>query len=195
MAKDGVKEGARNRRAEASLRDEGRNGIMPTGCLRLRGMLGSLLGQRAKPGEKMSGKNKPNQNRERLFNLIQARPGLGVRDAGRRAGIALGAMAYHVERLEMEGRISSVRFQGRRLLFPHKAPQGRELAERIVLEDPHLFALHEWVRRNGPVAQQGILNHFPEPRATVQHRLGRLIRHGLIEARVQGRARIYGVTA
>lgn len=137
-----------------------------------------------------------NQNRERLLSLIQARPGLGIRDAGRRTGIPNGAVAYHVEYLIREGRISTARFGGRRLLFPYKvAPSGVQLAQQVLLEDSHLFALHAWIRRNGPVAQQGILNHFEEPRATVQNRLDRLVRGGVIRTQWVGRSRLYEVVA
>lgn len=137
-----------------------------------------------------------NENREKLLRLIQARPGLGVRDAGRRTGIPQGATAYHIEYLEREGRVSTVRFHGRRLLFPYaKPPTGRDLAMRVVLEDPRLFALHEFIRANGPISQQGILNHFQEPRSSVQNRLDRLARHGLIKSDFVGRSRIYGVVA
>lgn len=135
-----------------------------------------------------------NENRERLLQLIQARPGLGLRDASRRTGIPQGSLAYHVEYLINEGRASSARFGGRRLLFPTKEPpRGKELACRVLLEDPFLFSLYEWVRRHGPVAQQGILNHFPEPRATIQHRLDRLVRGGVLLTRWVGRSRTYEV--
>lgn len=135
-----------------------------------------------------------NPNRERLLQLIEARPGLGLRDASRRSGIAHGALSYHVDYLIGEGRASSVRFGGRRLLFPGKtAPQGKELACRVLLEEPPLYALYEWVRRHGPVAQNGILHHFQEPRTTVQHRLDRLVRGGVLLTRWVGRSRLYEV--
>lgn len=137
---------------------------------------------------------KENPHRARLLQLIQARPGLGVREAGRRAGLASGATAYHVEYLTMQGRISSVRFQGRRLLYPYpKAPSGKQLAISVLLEDAHLFALYEWVRRHGPVAQGGVLEAFPEPRSSVQHRLDRLVRGGVFKASWHGRSRLYEV--
>lgn len=135
-----------------------------------------------------------NANRAKLLSLIQARPGLGIRDAGRRCGLPQGATAYHVERLIIDGHISTARFAGRRLLFPYKvAPAGVDLAQRVLLEDPHLFALYEWVRQHGPVAQNGILHHFPDPRTTVQHRLDRLVRGGVLRSEMHGRARLYEV--
>lgn len=135
---------------------------------------------------------KENENRSKLLQLIQARPGLGVRDAGRRAGIPGGATAYHVEELVRHGKITTARYGGRRLLFPYKvAPKGLQLAMVVLLEDPNLYALYEWIRGNGPVAQQGILNRFPEPRATVQARLGRLVRGGLLKSGLDGRTRLY----
>lgn len=132
-----------------------------------------------------------NENRERLLQLVQARPGLGLREAGRRCGIAQGAMAYHVEYLEWEGRVSTTRYQGRRLLFPYKAPTGHALAMQVVLEDAHLFAIYEFVRATGPIAQQGIINQFPEPRSTIQARLDRLARHRLLTSSFIGRSRVY----
>lgn len=137
-----------------------------------------------------------NENRVRLLRLIQARPGLGVRDAGRRAGIAMGATAYHVEYLEREGKISTTRYQGRRLLWPYpKAPSGTELAKRVLLEDAGLYAVYMVVRGLGPIAQGGVLASLEGPRTTIQHRLDRLVRGGLLRVQWVGRSRVYEVIA
>lgn len=135
-----------------------------------------------------------NEKRDRLLQLIQGRPGLGMRDAARRIGLPQGVAAYHVDKLIEEGHITSARFGGRRLLFPYKAPEGASLAKHVLLEDPHLYAMWTWVFLHGPVAQQGILRQFhEEPRSTVQHRLDRLVRGGIIRTGTTGRHRIYEV--
>lgn len=135
-----------------------------------------------------------NEKRVRVLRLVGARPGLGVRDVGRRLGLSSGVASYHVGELVRHGLVSVARFGGRSLVFPYPvAPGGLELALRVVLEDAHLFCLYEWVRVNGPVAQGLVVDHFPEPRATVQGRLQRLCRAGLLRVEVKGRSRLYSV--
>lgn len=136
---------------------------------------------------------KANENRDRLLAIITLHPGLGIREAARRLGLPLGSLKYHADYLEMHGILHKAKFQGRQLLFPYQAPQGKELAEIILLRDPHLLQVHRWLQANGPVAQRGILNAIEAPRSSVQHRLDRLAAGGLVRSQFIGRERVYEV--
>lgn len=134
---------------------------------------------------------KSNENRDMLLALVTVHPGLGMREAARRLGFAMGTMKYHADYLERHGLLFKAKFQGRQLLFGYEAPVGKELAEVVLLRDPHLYQILRLVQGRGPMGQASVLEAVEGPRSSVQHRLNRLQAGGLLESRWVGRQRVY----
>lgn len=144
---------------------------------------------------KKSPEGMQNEKRNRLFALITMHPGISVREAARQLNVSTGVLAYHMEYLELHGQVFCAKFQNRRLLFPYPAPKGIELASIALLRDPFLHQVHQYVRQHGPINQKAVLSAFEWPRATVQHRLDRLVSGKIIGAKWLGRSMMYEVAA
>jgi predicted transcriptional regulator len=64
----------------------------------------------------------------------------------------------------------------------------------VLLREPALNALHEWIERHAGAAQREILDAMLAQgwsRSTTQHRLQRLVAGGAVELGNQGRRRTY----
>lgn len=130
----------------------------------------------------------------RVLRAVEDSPGLGFRELARRTGIPSGTLAHHVSLLTRSGAVWTKRHGARVLHFP--APRQDEPAPvRVVLEEHVLDALDRdllaWVRE-GPRVQKAVVARFSgHPRATVQHRLARLVKWGFLTASASGRCRVY----
>lgn len=134
--------------------------------------------------------------RVRVLRAVEASPGLGFRELARRTGIAAGTLAHHMAVLQRAGSVWTMRHGSRVLHFP--APRLDAPAPvRDALEEHVLDALDRdllaWLRE-APRVQKAVLARFAgHARATVQHRLARLVQWGFLTVQSRGRFLFYAV--
>jgi predicted transcriptional regulator len=110
--------------------------------------------------------------RAAIVACVEAAPGLGFRELGRRIGVAPGTLRHH---LSVLARSNLVRLEsiGARLAV---VPAGERRSPAVVacLNEPALAVLRDFVARHGRVHQRQIMAAVPAPRSTTQNRLQRL---------------------
>lgn len=136
--------------------------------------------------------------RAAIVQALEAQPGLSFRGVVRATGIPAGTARHHLNVLVRRKRVwyqqvgvRLVHFAGRR---PDTEPEQREaLCATFDKMDAKIYLA---VRDEGPLIQRDIISRFPaEPTSTVQHRVKRLVRIGILDERASGRCRSYVVAA
>lgn len=134
--------------------------------------------------------------REVIEDTLRRSPGLSFRQVCKSTRIPAGTARHHLNVLVRQGRVwyttlgnRLAHFVGRR---PDTAVQLREaVAATFDRVDARIYLA---VRDEGPLAQKDILCRFDEePQSTVQHRVKRLVRLGILDELAQGRYRLYSV--
>lgn len=128
--------------------------------------------------------------RRALYGYVAAHPGGAIREATRATGIPNGTAIHHLGRL-LRDRILVCRRHGHsHRLFPASQATAEDQLMTIVLREPQVSAVYEWVKAHPQTSQKTILDAMAAlhamPRSTTQHRLARLLRHGLVAARPVG---------
>jgi DNA-binding MarR family transcriptional regulator len=59
-----------------------------------------------------------NEHRDRVYKLVQEKPGVGMTEVGERLGLGWGTVVYHLDRLEKAGFVASERAGLHRCYFP-----------------------------------------------------------------------------
>ena len=133
-----------------------------------------------------------NPRRQAILEALVQHPGSSFRGLARRAGIPTGTCRHHLNMLERDRRAWSTRIGGRLAIFVGTKPaQAEWVAVQHMPDalDRRLLTLVE----HGPVrGQNTFLNAAADtPKSTVQHRLHRLVRWGVLRVHHQGRWLIY----
>ncbi len=160
----------------------------------------SELQQILEPGEApapVGGVRRPLGGRHAVLQAVERWPGLGFRQLVRRTGFGHGTVHHHLAALNRRGLVWTQRHGARLLHFPAPRPDEPEPI-RQALEEHVLDALDRdlltWLRTQ-PRTQKAVLQNFSgQPRATVQHRLARLVEWGFLRVDARGRWRTYHVT-
>src|SRR5687768_6111121 len=132
-----------------------------------------------------------------VMDAIQARPGLGFRDLVRLTSIASGTLRHHLTVLRRSRLIWGTQHDAKVLHFPiqvpHEAHALPEVLAKHVLDDFDSRILQHLRGAAAPVFQKALLDAHPPavPRSTIQHRIKRLVRWGLITENRQGRWKRY----
>ena len=86
-----------------------------------------------------------------------------------------------------------------RRFFENHGKFDRNWTQVVALREPGLKELHDFLATQGRPMSQKELILAMEPhgwsRSTVQHRLARLVEHGAVALRPQGRLKMYAVAA
>jgi DNA-binding transcriptional ArsR family regulator len=131
-------------------------------------------------------------NRKRLVEHVAKDPGINFRALVRVSGIAAGTTRHHLTILVRSGVITEQGFGATRRFFAGQA--GGDWEHKVLLREPGLRHLHDWVAANPGVTQMQALDAMAGAgwsRSTTQHRLQRLCEGGALEARWQGRYKRY----
>jgi DNA-binding transcriptional ArsR family regulator len=134
--------------------------------------------------------------RRAIQEYLIAKPGAGFRELMRGTGSSSASLRRHLEILKQTGHIVEQK-HGRSRRF---MPVGIHFEQRnstILLREQTLAELHSLVERNPWLAQSEIMDlaarDLAHSRSTTQHRLGRLLKGGLLTVRRTGRYRLYAV--
>lgn len=129
-------------------------------------------------------------NRRRVFELVQADPGIGLREVIDATGLAFGTVRHHLTVLVRHGFLVE-RMHGKRFAF-FDASNCREWRHLATLRDPDLRLLHAVVLEKPGCEQKTIVDAMGLSgwkRNTTVHRLRSLERAGLLTAIWQGRSK------
>lgn len=129
--------------------------------------------------------------RAAIAQAVQAAPGQGFCELGRRLGVAQGTLRHHLSMLARSGVLRLVPIGSRLAILP--VGERRSPAVMALLCDPDLVALRDFVARHGRVCQRQVIAAFPAPRATTGHRLRRLTEAAALRVQRQGRWLFYEV--
>jgi predicted transcriptional regulator len=132
--------------------------------------------------------------RRKVFEYIQQNPGANFREVARRTGIAAGTVRHHLNVLARSDIIVEHQHGSTVRLFENLSKFQANWADHVLLREPSLGELYDWLKANPGAPQKAVLEGM-EPqgwsRSTTQHRLSRLVEGGLATIRLQGRLKIY----
>jgi predicted transcriptional regulator len=134
--------------------------------------------------------------RETIEETLRRSPGLSFRQVCKATHIPAGTTRHHLNVLVRQRRIWYTALGNRLMHFVGRKPQTPlQLREAVVTTfDGVDGRIYLAVRDEGPLPQKDILARFDEePQSTVQHRVKRLVRLGILDERAQGRYRFYSV--
>lgn len=139
-------------------------------------------------GRLLRGPGKGEANRQRILDVVAARPGLTFRALTRASGVASGTCAHHRSILLRQERLVERRL-GKQLRYFLPEQASGPLA--ILEAEPGIKAVADVLRARPGAIQKDVVAAFPAwPRATVQHRLQRLVSAGVATATPFGRRAI-----
>ena len=131
-----------------------------------------------------------------IEDTLRRSPGLSFRQVCAATRIPVGTARHHLNVLVRRERIWYTKLGSRLAHFPGRRPTST-IARREAIAatfDKVDAGIYLAVRDDGPLLQTDILDLFEdEPKATVQHRVKRLVRFGILTERPQGRYRYYEV--
>lgn len=131
-----------------------------------------------------------------IEDTLQHSPGLSFRQVCKATRIPAGTTRHHLNVLVRQGRIWYTTLGNRLAHFVGRKPQTPvQLREAVAATfDSVDGRIYLMVRDEGPLPQKAILARFhEEPQSTVQHRIKRLVRLGILDERAQGRFRLYSL--
>ncbi|MHB1262263.1 MAG: winged helix-turn-helix transcriptional regulator [Thermoplasmatota archaeon] len=133
--------------------------------------------------------------RKAIFEHIQRNPGTSFRETARTVGIAAGTVRHHLNVLERAGMVVE-RPHGATVRFFEQKDSDADWVSVVMLREPALKVLHDWLKQHPGSPQTGVLEAMEEQgwsRSTTQHRLSRLVDSGLVAIKLQGRYKMYSV--
>lgn len=134
--------------------------------------------------------------RRAILDYIRDRPGAGFREVMRATKTSSSILRRHLELLKLTGKIIEER-HGRSRRFLLKGVRDATPMEAILLREEPLARVYALVERNPWLSQGDIMDlaarELAYSRSTTQHRLGRLLRGGLLQVRRQGKFLLHAV--
>lgn len=144
--------------------------------------------------------DQPAKRRRAILEHVQANPGVSLRALARATGIGLGSLQHHVRMLVKRNRLW-MDCLGKTHAYhagPQPACQQDVLKARMRALDELDRRLMSLIDAADAPTQVAILTAFSDrglARSTVQSRLKRLTRRGLLRAEPRGRLVVYAVVA
>lgn len=135
--------------------------------------------------------------REIIEATVEKTPGLSFRQVVATTKIPSGTVRHHINVLAREGRVWYTRLGGRLAHFAGRKPTSPIALREVVAAsfDKMDARIYLAVRDEGPLVQKDILERFgDEPISTVQHRVKRLVRFGILSEQWRDRYREYNVS-
>lgn len=131
--------------------------------------------------------------RGRILDWVKADPGITFRALSRHLGIPQGTLRHHLNVLERCKLLREERVEGTIAFLP--ANDLRRARQVTILREPAMVALRDLVASAGRICQRDLITYLDGiwNRSTVQNRLKRLVRAGVLRVHPQGRHSFYEV--
>ncbi len=135
--------------------------------------------------------------RQRIHAYVRDHPGANFREVVRGAECPAGTVRHHLTVL-VRAKVLMERPHGSTLrFFENHGKFDATWSNVVLLREPELQALHDWIERHPASAQKDVLNAMEAAhgwsRSTSQHRLARLVEGGIVQLRIQGRLKMYAL--
>jgi predicted transcriptional regulator len=129
----------------------------------------------------------------RILELITSHPGVHLREICRTLGLAMGDVQYHVQRLERDGRIHSMRRGLYKFFYPANlfGERQRDVLSMLSLDRPRELLLNIIEHPESTQEALAEATHVSQP--TVSWHLKRLADLGIVGRRQEGRVVTYSV--
>ena len=125
-----------------------------------------------------------------IHDAVRRHGVLNFNALGRLLGCPAGTLSHHLDVLRIHGLVAES-CQDRLRLVHDPGLNAVEAHRRFVLRQPGLAAVYGIIAQ-APHFQRDLFEALPDvPRSTVQHRVARLVREGLVKAHAQGRLMRY----
>lgn len=128
-----------------------------------------------------------NEVRERIFNAIKTQPGVSASDLAREAGVSWGTTIYHLEVLEQNKMVSSIRNGRHRRYFENGCVIGTSKDVVAVLQNAVTAKVERNVRTTPGVTQKQLATATGMSPQALHWHLTRLVRVGVIRKERDGR--------
>jgi DNA-binding MarR family transcriptional regulator len=143
------------------------------------------------PGQEPVDSLDPTQRR--VLEFITTHPGVHLREICRGLALAMGAVQYHVRRLERDGRISSVRRGLYKFFYPADlfGERQRDVLSVLSLDRPRELLLN--IIEHPESTQEALAGATDVSQPTVSWHLKRLIDLEIVRRRQEGRVVTYSL--
>lgn len=131
--------------------------------------------------------------RGKIYGFIRGSPGSHLREIGRRLGMSLGHLRYHLNILEKKNLVFSVKNGHYRRYFVRKDFDAGLVGLFFVLrqKNPRRIVLHLLTHRG--VTRKELLRTFGFPSSTLSLYLNNLVKRGVVERVKNGRTHVYRI--
>lgn len=132
--------------------------------------------------------------RRRVYELIQAKPGISLPDVTAQCGMGRSSIRHHLRVLQAHRQIRSFKVQGVWRFGPMTTDKARLVTDTRLGQDPSLRALVDFVQRQKQAQAQAAIQHLCTEHAMTESGawkvIRRAIRHGVVDSHRQGRVRV-----
>ncbi|AIY90962.1 winged helix-turn-helix transcriptional regulator [Geoglobus acetivorans] len=124
-----------------------------------------------------------NRNRKRILEFVIKNPGVSLRDLERHLKMNRSTLRHHIEALEREGTVITIKAGKERLAFPleYLIFNGRNLDRKIVLRSDARKKILDVLSRNGGMRMSELANALEMSYKTLHYHVAVLQRAGLVE--------------
>ena len=124
-----------------------------------------------------------NRNRKRILEFLAENPGGSLRDLERALGMNRSTLRHHIEVLESEGAVITIKAGKERLAFPleYFIFNGRNLGREIVLRSDARKRILDVLSRNGGMRIGELANALEMNYKTLHYHVAVLQKVGLVE--------------
>lgn len=131
--------------------------------------------------------------RSRVYDCVRANPGLHLRALQRLLSVPLGSVAYHLARLNRQGRIAARVFYRYKAFFATDHLDRSDRDHLCYLRQPQPGRILAEASRHKEIGFQELLKHVPVRASTLSFHLGHLVGASLIRVEPRGASRTYAV--
>jgi len=127
----------------------------------------------------------------RILDYISSHPGVHLRQICRDLGLAMGDVQYHIQRLERDNRVSSIRRGLYRFFYPSTlfGEKQRDVLGLLTLDTPRELLLH--IIEKPDSGQDELARAIAVSQPTVSWHLKRLVDMGVVEKKQMCRTITY----
>lgn len=131
--------------------------------------------------------------RQRVYNFIEGTPGAHLREIGRRLGMSLGHLRYHLNILEKKGLVISMRNGFYRRYFAKKDFDFGLAGVFFALRQKKTRRIVLHLLNNPNAAHKDLMRIFDFPSSTLSLYLDNLVKKGVLQRVRDGRQNRYSV--
>lgn len=124
-----------------------------------------------------------NRNRKRILEFLTKNPGVSLRDLERTLGMNRSTLRHHIDVLEREGAVITIKAGKERLAFPFEyfIFNGRDIDRKIVLRSDARKKILDVLSRNGGMKIGELANALEMNYKTLHYHVAVLQKVGLVE--------------